>query len=118
MKIQTKELVSVWAMSESSQERKQLTLRLDLDNYAKLHALKELFNRPVNEMINDLVKVGLEEVISNLPVYHIAEDEYDPALGMIVFRAGDEYGARVEFNRHLTKLKQDLDSQTDAKEAA
>jgi hypothetical protein len=118
MKIQTKELVSVWAMSESSQERKQLTLRLDLENFTKLHALKELFNRPVNEMINDLVKVGLEEVIQNLPCYTFTASDLtfeDEQMGL---RVGDSYGARVQFETILIKSKSEFETQTESKEAA
>lgn len=118
MKIQTKELVSVWAMSESSQERKQVTLRLDLDNFTKLHALKELFNRPVNEMINDLVKVGLEEVIQNLPCHTFTERDLtfeDVQMGLNV---GDSYGPRVTFEHILIKVKSDIESQLESKEAA
>lgn len=118
MKIQTKELVSVWAMSESSQERKHVTLRLDLDNYTKLHALKELFNRPVNEMINDLVKVGLEEVIQNLPCYTFKESDLSFEELEMGLRAGDSYGARVEFQRILQRVNSEVDTQSDTKEAA
>lgn len=118
MKIQTKELVSVWAMSESSQERKQLTLRLDLDNYANLHALKELFNKPVNEMINDLIKVGLEEVISNLPVDYWRAEEIDEDMASCGIRPGEAYGPKCDFQRNLIKVKHELVSLTDIKEVA
>lgn len=113
MKIQTKELVSVWAMTESSQDRKQLTLRLDTDSYLKLHALKDLFNRPVNEMINDLIKLGLEEVISNLPVYTATESEAEPEIG---FFPGDQWGPAFQFRAILSKLNSDMKSNEEIKQ--
>lgn len=71
-----KSLIKTWALPDRSQDRQQLTLRLQYDLYAKLHALKEIYpNRPVNDMINDILRSGLEEIIEALPTYSIDEEE-------------------------------------------
>lgn len=71
-----KSLIKTWALPDRSQDRQQLTLRLQYDLYAKLHALKEIYpNRPVNDMINDILRSGLDEIIEALPTYTIDEEE-------------------------------------------
>jgi hypothetical protein len=65
-----KKLVTNWALPDRTAERTQLTLRLDFDLYARLHALKEIYpKRSVNDMINDILKNGLDEIIEALPSY-------------------------------------------------
>jgi hypothetical protein len=117
MKIKAKDLVSVWAMSEESDEKKQLTLRLDLESYYKLHAFKQLFNKPVNEMINHLIQVGLDEVISNLPTYTLENDEFVEGIGVVAYK-GEEHGPRPDFDSILRDLKSVNYSPDETKEAA
>lgn len=63
----TKELLSQWALPDRTDDRAQVTLRLDFDTYAKLHALKNVFpHRSVNEFINDLLDDGVNEIIDAL----------------------------------------------------
>jgi len=63
----TKELLSSWALPDRTEDRAQVTLRLDFDTYAKLHALKNVFpHRSVNEFINDLLEDGVNEIVSAL----------------------------------------------------
>lgn len=65
-----KKLVTNWSLPDRTAERAQLTLRLDFDSYARLHALKELYpKRSVNDMINDILKSGLDEIVEALPSY-------------------------------------------------
>lgn len=67
-----KKLVTNWSLPDRTTERTQLTLRLDFDLYARLHALKEIYpKRSVNDMINDVLKNGLEEIIEALPAYKV-----------------------------------------------
>jgi hypothetical protein len=71
-----KKLVKSWSLPDRSDERQQLTLRVGYDTYARLHALKELYpNRSVNDMINDILKNGLDEIIDALPSYPISYEE-------------------------------------------
>lgn len=69
-------LIKTWSLPDRTQERTQITLRLDFDLYAKLHALKEVYKtRSVNDMINDILKAGLDEIIESLPVRKMTIDE-------------------------------------------
>lgn len=71
-----KKLVTNWALPDRTAERTQLTLRLDFDLYARLHALKEIYpKRSVNDMINDILKNGLDEIIEALPSYKFDIDD-------------------------------------------
>jgi hypothetical protein len=69
-------LLKTWTLPDRTAERTQITLRLDFDLYAKLHALKEVYkSRSVNDMINDILKAGLDEIIEALPVRKMTVDE-------------------------------------------
>lgn len=71
-----KKLVTNWALPDRTTERTQLTLRLDFDLYARLHALKDIYpKRSVNDMINDILKNGLDEIIEALPSYKYDLDD-------------------------------------------
>jgi len=73
-----KNLLKTWALPDRTQDRQQLTLRLNYDLYAKLHALKAVYpNRPVNDMINDILKSGLDEIIEALPSRSLSVEEAD-----------------------------------------
>lgn len=69
-------LLKTWTLPDRTAERTQITLRLDFDLYAKLHALKEVYKtRSVNDMINDILKAGLDEIIEALPVHKMTREE-------------------------------------------
>lgn len=69
-------LVKTWALPDRTQDRHQLTLRLSYDLYAKFFAMKEVYpNRAVNDMINDILKIGIDEVIQALPTYTMDDRE-------------------------------------------
>ncbi len=73
-----KSLLSTWNLPDRTTDRAQITLRLSFNEYARLHALKEVYkNRSVNDMINDILKAGLDEIIEALPTYKtpICEEE-------------------------------------------
>jgi len=68
-------LLKTWSLPDRTAERTQITLRLDFDLYAKLHALKEVYKtRSVNDMINDILKAGLDEIVETLPSYTVQND--------------------------------------------
>jgi predicted CopG family antitoxin len=110
-------LLKTWVLPDRTTERTQITLRLDYDLYAKLHSLKEVYkNRSVNDMVNDILKAGLEEIVESLPTYKERID--DGEIGYLVNEYGgfpEDYqysqkGPRVEFDaayRRLLEIKDD-----------
>ena len=98
-----KKLVTNWSLPDRTTERTQLTLRLDFDLYARLHALKDIYpKRSVNDMINDILKNGLEEIIEALPVYKTSRDEAEEiarSSGQPIENLIDSHtGPRINFN--------------------
>jgi len=56
-----------WSKPAVTEGRTQITLRVDFDLYAKLHALKAVYiNRSVNELMNDLLISGINEIVEEL----------------------------------------------------
>jgi len=65
-----KNLVKTWSLPDRTKDRAQLTLRVNYDLYAKFQALKELYpGRSVNDLVVDVLTVGVEEVIQSLPIH-------------------------------------------------
>lgn len=99
-----KALTSLWALPDRTGERVQITLRLDFNEYARLHALKEVYpNRSVNDFLNDIIRAGLDEVVSELRSYTVTEDDvryghFDPD------QIGDTVGTRVKFDWAYRKI--------------
>lgn len=107
------ELVKLWGLPDRSAERVQITLRLPYPDYTRLHALKKVYpNRSVNDMISDLVKVGLDEVVEVLPTYEYPSVDH-AALDARAEGVSDEdfeefltrgYGPRVQFDDALQEI--------------
>lgn len=71
-----KDLVKTWNLPNIPNERIQVTLRLPFDDYARLHALKAAYpSRSVNDIISDIIRMGLDEIVAALPSW--SADEYD-----------------------------------------
>jgi len=113
-----KKLVTNWSLPDRTSERTQLTLRLDFDSYARLHALKEIYpKRSVNDMINDILKSGLEEIIEALPSHKV---DFDQACYLADQLGGkpDDFvdsleGPRINFDsayRRILETKSDDES--------
>jgi hypothetical protein len=109
MKIE--ELLKTWVLPDRTADRAQITLRLSFNDYARLHALKEIYkNRSVNDMINDILKVGLDEIIEALPDYK--ERTPDDVCHMLAAEHGGkpsdyEYsnvGPRIDFDNAYKKI--------------
>jgi len=117
-----KNLLQTWSLPDRTSERQQLTLRLQYDLYAKLHALKEVYpTRSVNDMINDILKNGLDEIIEALPSYKIdAEEAFELAHqfgGKPDDYADSMTGPRSKFDgayRKILEQKSDSESQSEA----
>jgi len=117
-----KKLVTNWSLPDRTTERTQLTLRLDFDSYARLHALKEVYpKRSVNDMINDILKNGLDEIIEALPVYKF---DFEDCLEAAHYQGGkpEEYegsekGPRISFDiayRRILESKSDEETKEEA----
>jgi len=104
-----KNLVNTWSLPDRTEDRHQFTLRLRYDLYAKLHALKEVYkNRSVNDLINDILSAGLDEVIEALPSYKIDRDEaIELAMHFecpISDVENNKTGPRPDFDRHYRRI--------------
>lgn len=117
-----KKLVANWALPDRTTELKQLTLRLDFDSYARLHALKEIYpKRSVNDMINDILKSGLDEIVEALPVYKVSlEDAQEIAYheqGRVEDYLGSNTGPRITFDcayKRILETKSDFETKEEA----
>jgi hypothetical protein len=109
LKMTLKKLVKAWNFPDRTQERQQFTLRLNYDIYAKLLALKEVYpTRSVNEIINDILSAGLDEIIEELPQYRIDVEE---AIELAHYQGGkpDDYanvmtGPKVKFEGSYMRI--------------
>jgi len=112
-----KDLTSRWALPDRSGERVQITLRLDFNEYARLHALKEVYpNRSVNDFLNDLISAGLDEVVSALPVYTVTKD--DPGWSGDPDELGANFGPAVIFSHAYRRILEEKSTDETIKEAA
>lgn len=118
-----KTLLQTWQLPDRTTEPHQITLRLNFDLYAKLHALKEVYDkRPVNHMINDILKAGLDEIIEALPSYSIDDEQ---AINLAYSHGGipEDYansqtGPRVTFDIAYRKILESKSEETSQIEVA
>lgn len=111
-----KGLVKTWDLPNLSNERIQVTLRLQFDNYAKLHALKEVYPRQsVNDIITDIIRLGLDEIIEALPTYVVSERflQDRPYMDMEV---GDMYGPAISFQSAYRRILESKSQEEKEKE--
>lgn len=105
-----KALANLWSFPDRSMDRAQITLRLSYNDYARLHALKEIFaGRSVNDMLNDLIRVGLDELVESLEVNVQTRSGYEHDLmeGIpeeYIVPVGDKYGRLIDFERAYRRL--------------
>lgn len=97
-----KKIVESWTLPDRSTERTQITLRIQYTDYARLHALKAAYpSRSVNEILTDIIRVGLDEVVDSLPVY--GADEEDVAMaqheGHFLELGAPCRGPRIDYTR-------------------
>lgn len=101
-------LMNEWALPDRSDERVQVTLRLNVNQYARLHALKEVYpKRAVNDFLNGIIEAGLDEIIEALPTYTLSaeeaasmadsEEEYNALVGA-------KTGPRVTFDQAYANI--------------
>jgi len=118
-----KSIVESWASPDFSEERVQVTLRLNSNDYVRLHALKEVYpTRSVNDMLNDIIRVGLDEIVDALPesvisrkeAQEISIEEGEPLEFLVGHRSGPGVEFRDAYERIL-KEKLDVESENESK---
>ena len=99
-----KSLLDAWNMPDRTAERTQITLRISVHDYARLHALKAVYpSRSVNDFICDLVKSGLDEIVEALPSYVVEQDDIERGEYSDEW-LGSSVGPRVRFDYKLREL--------------
>lgn len=123
-----KNLVGIWSLPDRTAERIQITLRIPFTDYARLHALKEVYpTRSVNDILSDIIRVGLDEIVEALPSRPASEfdvrewfDRVQPPSEMLpssYLQEGDPIGPAVEFDdayRQILRSKSDDGSKEQA----
>jgi len=116
-----KELSKYWSYPDRRSDRQQLTLRVPYDIYAKLHALKVVYKRPVNDMITDILSAGLDEIVDSLPArkmtYEEAQDLAFNADIPIEEVQGSLTGQRIQFDSEYKTLLEIVDIQDSLKDS-
>jgi len=104
----TKDLLNSWALPDRTEDRTQVTLRLDFDTYAKLHALKNVYpHRSVNEFINDLLKDSVDDVIEALGEPQAGGEEYiEEAGGMVSLSDNAAYRFKAFYSMIMEQGKE------------
>jgi hypothetical protein len=118
-------LIKSWALPDRTQERAQLTVRIDYDLWAKLQALKEVYpKRSVNDMVADILRVGVDDIIEALPT-HVRKMTFEEADEQAAYDGGlaSDYvgreihnGPSVVFSYAYSRIlseKTELESKTD-----
>lgn len=115
-------LLKTWSLPDRTQDRQQITLRLNYDLYAKLHALKSVYKtRTVNDMINDILETGLDEIIQALP--RIELSQYEAVQQGFIGQDGEAMegvivGAGVDFDWEYKRILEEKSSDETQGEAA
>lgn len=121
-----KGLIKAWRLPDRSNERAQITLRIPFSDYARLHALKKVYPlRSVNDILADIIKLGLDEIVDALPSWPADQrhaDEYNFELPSDLpsdcyLEPGDLVGPAVDFENAYRQILESK-SEDDAKEAA
>jgi hypothetical protein len=112
-----KNLIQNWSLPNRSDERTQLTLRLPFTEYARLHALKEIFpGRSVNDIIHDLLKAGLDEVVDSLNSYTFTVTDFEKGQ-ISPDEIGQSVGDRVRYDAKLREILESKSTEESSKNA-
>ena len=121
-----KNLVKSWSLPDRSNERIQITLRIPFSDYARLHALKEIYpRRSVNDILSDIIKFGLDEIIEALPSRSANDDdvfEHNSHMSSdmpedLSLSVGDSIGPAIDFEYAYRRILESK-SEEDSKEIA
>lgn len=99
-----KNLVESWTLPSAPNERIQVTLRIQFDDYARLHALKAAYpRRSVNDILSDIIRLGLDEIVSALPTYEVTKEVVD-RYPEEADRLGEVSGPAVDFRNAYRRI--------------
>jgi hypothetical protein len=104
-----KNLIKSWSLPDRSNERIQVTLRVPFTDYARLHALKEVYStRSVNEILTDIIRLGLDEVVEALPSRPADDEDVQisdmTSGGIDCIELGDLIGPSVTFESAYRRI--------------
>lgn len=108
-----KNLIKTWSLPDRSGDRTQITLRIPYTDYARLHALKEVYpKRSVNDLLCDIIKAGLDEIVEALPTWKekIPESCVDPEFGSDNVLVDVDTGPRVIYDGAYRKIMEEKPS--------
>ena len=122
-----KNLLRMWTLPDRSNERIQVTLRIPFTDYARLHALKEVYpSRSVNDILTDIIRVGLDEIVDSLPTRPANDEDVDyfnmsnatGFPGSPYLNVGDPVGPSVDFQEAFRRILSSKSSDDVKKEDA
>lgn len=97
-------LLESWNLPDRTQERTQITLRISVQDYARLHALKAVYpTRSVNDFICDILRVGLDGIVNALPSYEVTEEDVARGYGH-PDEVGTVSGPKITYQANLSSI--------------
>jgi hypothetical protein len=97
-----------WDRPVRPPERAQLTLRVPIPVHQQILALKELYpSQALNDMVSDIIEVGLNAIVAKLPIYEISESHIRDLQQHGFYNGeqpGEEYGPKVDFYHALERI--------------
>jgi hypothetical protein len=107
-----------WDRPVRPPERAQLTLRVPIPLHQQILALKELYpSQALNDMVSDIIELGLNAVVEKLPTYEYSESMLEDMQRHGFYsgeQAGDKYGPAVDFRDALARIKSSASKAEDA----
>jgi hypothetical protein len=101
-KMSVDKLIKNWSEPDFMSERVQLNVKLPFDDHARLLALKEFYGkRSINDLMVDILKVGMDEIIDALS----REKREGEALD------DDYYGKKYFFDINYREILKDKQSE-------
>ena len=121
-----KNLANKWTLPDRTGERKACSLRINFDTYAKCLALKETFpNQSLNDILNDLIENGVDEVVAALPSYSYDLDDCLEAAHHMGGRPedyeGEKKGPAMTYRMNYVRIlndKTNLETQAEQQDEA
>ena len=90
-------LGNILGSEQTSSDQKAVSFRIDFNNYVKLAALQSITPKGIsrNQLLNDLLAVALDQVVSSLP------DGYSDAYEESVQQHEEAFNEILEQEGHL-----------------
>jgi hypothetical protein len=103
-------LLDHWLVPDRTNDRVPVKVRLPYIEYARLQAFKEVYpGRSVNDMLLDVIRWGLDELVESLPKFKVTTPEeigrFSDMYGISPEEAeGITYGPAVDFDNAFRKI--------------